>query len=345
VTETPTPTITETPTATVTQTLTPTTTPTPTPTATLTLTPVVDISDPAVSKSVDPATAQVGEIVTFTLVVTNNGPAAADNVVLTDPLPAFLNVVNVTVVPAGPSVSTVGNTVTVSFGTLSPLESYTVTITTVVNSLGAPPGGTNTATVTTTTDESDPANDTSSALLTVVRPSDLPAPGTGFTPGRVTRLPKQPDRLRYDELGDLWLEIPALGVKLPIVGVPLTSEGWDVTWLGSQAGYLDGSAFPTWKGNSVLTAHVTMASGRAGPFRQLKNLRWDDRVVIHYAGQQYIYAVRQATAVRPDDPLIMQHEERAWLTLVTCQDYDTRLGEYRMRTVVRAVLMSIEPEP
>ncbi|MBM3120549.1 MAG: sortase, partial [Chloroflexi bacterium] len=303
------------------------------------------ISDPAVTKTGDPATAVVGDIVTFTVVVTNAGTANADNVVLTDPVPAFLNIVNVAVAPLGPTPSIVGNTITVPFGTLTPGQTFTVTITTVVNSLGTPPGGTNSATVSTTSAESDPGNNASSALTTIVAATGFGAPATGFAPDRVSRMPAQPDNKRYLDLGDLWLEIPALGLELPIVGVPITDEGWDVTWLGRQAGWLNGTAFPTWEGNSVLTAHVTMASGRAGPFRALKNLRWDDSIIIHYAGQRYVYSVRRAASVSPTDPLITRHEERAWLTLVTCQDYDDGTGEYLRRTIVRAVLTAIEPEP
>jgi LPXTG-site transpeptidase (sortase) family protein len=92
------------------------------------------------------------------------------------------------------------------------------------------------------------------------------------------------------------------------------------------------------------TAHVTSASGRAGPFRNLKNLRWDDKVIIHYAGQQYLYSVRRTASVRPNDASIFRHEERAWLTLVTCREYDAAKDAYRMRTLVRAVLTSIEPD-
>ena len=303
------------------------------------------ISDPAVTKTGDPSTAVVGDIVTFTVVVTNAGTANADNVVLTDPVPAFLNIVNVAVAPPGPTPSIVGNTITVSFGTLTPGQTYTITITTVVNSLGLPPGGTNSVTVSTTSAESDPGNNASSALTTVVAATGFGAPATGFAPDRVSRIPAQPESKRYSDLGDLWIEIPGLGLKLPIVGVPITEDGWDVTWLGRQAGWLNGTAFPTWEGNSVLTAHVTLASGRAGPFRTLKNLRWDDSIVIHYAGQRYVYSVRRTASVSPTDPLITRHEERAWLTLVTCQDYDGGAGEYLKRTIVRAVLMAIEPEP
>jgi LPXTG-site transpeptidase (sortase) family protein len=308
----------------------------------------VAISDPAVTKSANPTTAQVGDTVTFTLVVTNTGAGNADNVTLTDPIPAFLDIVPpVTVVPSIPpgDITIAGNTITVDFGTLAPAATFTVTITTVVNSLGAPPGGTNTATVTTTSADSDPANNASSALITIVTAIGEPAPGTGFAPDQTTILPAQPADLAYADYGDLWIEIPRLGVKLPIVGVPLTENGWDVTWLGSQAGYLNGTAFPTWKGNSVLTSHVTLASGRAGPFRSLKNLRWDDTVIVHYAGQRYVFSVRSTSAVTANDASIFRHEERPWLTLVTCGGYDAKLGEYRYRIAVKAVLTSIETDP
>ena len=306
---------------------------------------IVTISDPAVTKTTDPATAQVGDTVTFTLVVRNDGTADADNVILTDPVPAFLDVSSVDVTPAGPSVGIVGNTVTVDFTTLSPSESYTVTITTIVNSLGAPPGGTNTASVATTSGDADEGNNASSALVTIVVVSELPAPATGFAPGRTTALPEQPEDIPYSNYGDLWIEIPALRANLPIVGVPLNEDGWDVAWLGGQAGYLNGTAFPTWNGNSVITGHATLPSGLNGPFAGLRSLRYGDVVVVHAWGMRYVYEVRETELVRPNDPSVFRHEELAWVTLVTCQGYDERLETYRWRRVVRAVLVRAESGP
>jgi hypothetical protein len=69
---------------------------------------------------------------------------------------------------------------------------------------------------------------------------------TGFPPGMLTTLPPQPPGKAYTDLGELWLEIPSLKVKIPIVGVPLTENGWDVSWLSGQAGWLEGTTFPTW---------------------------------------------------------------------------------------------------
>jgi sortase (surface protein transpeptidase) len=85
--------------------------------------------------------------------------------------------------------------------------------------------------------------------------------------------------------------------------------------------------------------------GRADPFRGLSSLRWDDQVIIHYAGQRYVFTVRSSLAVRASDASTFRHEERPWLTLVTCGGYDEASGEYRDRIVVKAVLMSIKPEP
>jgi hypothetical protein len=94
-------------------------------------------------------------------------------------------------------------------------------------------------------------------------------PPTGFSPQQVTFLSSQPAQKAYASLGDLWLEIPRLGVQMSIVGVPQTNGTWDVSWLGNQAGWLNGSAFPTWAGNSVLTGHVWNANNTAGPFRYI----------------------------------------------------------------------------
>ena len=80
----------------------------------------------------------------------------------------------------------------------------------------------------------------------VVEPAkNLPA--TGFPKGRITAIPVQPVEKAYVST-DMVLEIPALNEKLAIVGVPQSADGWDVSWLDNNVGYLAGSAFPTWGG-------------------------------------------------------------------------------------------------
>jgi len=305
--------------------------------------PVVLVIDPAVTKSADPSTASVGDTVVFTLAITNNGTGDAANVVVTDVVPAFLTINNVVVAPAGPSVGIVGNTITIDFGTVTPSDVYTVTITTTVNSSATPPGGTNNVTLATSSLDSDPTNNVDDASITIVVPG-LEAPETGFAPGRLTWLPPQPADKTYLDYGDLWLEIPSIGVRISIVGVPQSGGGWDVSWLGGLAGYLGGTAFPTWAGNSVVTAHVTLASGQPGPFENLKSLRFGDRVIVHAWGLRHIYEIREVDLVSPADRGVFRHEERSWLTLVTCHGYDEREDSYRWRVAARSVLVSIEDD-
>jgi LPXTG-site transpeptidase (sortase) family protein len=165
-------------------------------------------------------------------------------------------------------------------------------------------------------------------------------PETGFAPGRVTEFPEQPLGYRYRDIGELRLEIPSLGVEATITGVPRSGDTWDVTWLWDQVGYLDGTAFPGWEGNSVLTSHVYLPNGLPGPFVDLKSLEWGDRIIVESFGTRYVYEVRESGLKYPDDPSIVQHEELPWLTLVTCQGYQDSTDTYRWRRVVRAVLVS-----
>ncbi len=169
-------------------------------------------------------------------------------------------------------------------------------------------------------------------------------PDTGFAPGRVTTLPAQPPHLAYQALGSLWLELPTLGVQSTITGIPNQDGKWDISWLGSDAGWLTGTAYPTTYGNSAITAHVYLANGKPGPFVNLRSLKWGDQVVVHSGGQRYVYEVRQVEQVKPGDLSTLRHEDLAWVTLITCQGYNEASNTYTHRTVVRAVLVKITSE-
>jgi LPXTG-site transpeptidase (sortase) family protein len=184
-------------------------------------------------------------------------------------------------------------------------------------------------------------------VLTVTAPAPTPTPVllpvTGFAPNRVTVLANQSADKAYSAMGDLWLEIPKLGVQMNIVGVPETDGTWDVSWLGKQAGWLNGSAFPTWAGNSVLTGHVWNADNTVGPFRYINTLWWGDKVIVHAWGAQYIYEVRSVTQVGPGSTAaMMKHETIPWVTLVTCRGYDQASDSYKYRVLVRAVLIEVK---
>ena len=133
-------------------------------------------------------------------------------------------------------------------------------------------------------------------------------------------------------------------MKMNIVGVPLRNGGWNVAWLGKQAGWLEGSAFPTLQGNSVLTGHVALASGLPGPFVNLSKLKYGDQIILHANGQKYIYEIRANREVSPTDSSVFKHEEQSWLTLITCKDFDEKTNAYLKRVVARAVLVKVEAE-
>jgi len=168
-------------------------------------------------------------------------------------------------------------------------------------------------------------------------------PKTGFAQGTFTLLPVQTSVNAYEDMGDLWLEIPDLNVKVPIIEVPALSNGWDTTWLGNNVGYLQGTAFPTWAGNSVLTGHNYNSNGKPGPFANLDQLSFGNKIIIHAWGQEYTYEVRQVLVLSPNSvSSVIKHESYPWLTLVTCKGYDSKSGNYLYRLAVRAIQISIK---
>ncbi|HXQ38955.1 MAG TPA: sortase, partial [Anaerolineales bacterium] len=298
--------------------------------------------------------ASVGETVTFTITVTNQGNAPAPNVIVTDPLPAMFDVVNVTsVYQAGGSAGTITvtpaigvgpapYTVVVDLGSLSVTDVVIIEIETVVNSLGNPPIVNQARLALTGATDNNLLNNVSDVNIRL-GVGGVRLPSTGFAPGRITSVEVRPEDLKYAAT-DTVLEIPRLGVKIPIVGIPLKNGMWNTSWLGRQAGWLEGSAFPSWNGNSVLTSHVYLSNGLPGPFVYLSRLKFGDKVIVYAFGQKYIFEVRTNTIVQPNDSSIFKHEDRPWLTMVTCKEYDQKTNQYLKRVVVRAVLVTVADE-
>lgn len=308
------------------------------------LTGSVQIADPAVTKYGSPSSATVGSAVVYTITVGNNGNVNATNVVMTDTKPAFLDILSISISPNSgftPAIS--GNMFTINFGTVRPGDVYVITIVTRVNTQGQPPGGSNQASITTSSTTDRAFNNAASAGLQITASGgDTELPETGFAPNEVTDLSHMP-REAYLQTS-LTLEVPSLGINIPVVGVPRKNGEWNVSWLNRQAGWLEGTAFPSWNGNSVLTSHVYLPNGLPGPFVNLSQLKYGDRVLIHAFGQKYTFEVRTNKIVEPNDPSVLRHEEKSWLTLVTCKEYDEKTNTYRKRVVVRAVLVSVVAE-
>lgn len=179
---------------------------------------------------------------------------------------------------------------------------------------------------------------TAAAQASPRSPQALPA--TGFAPGGMAALP--PQRAEYASTA-IGLAIPALDVQTTVVGVPLVDGQWDVSWLGDQAGHLQGTTWPTWVGNSVLTGHVWDSDNTPGVFAELHNLKYGDRVEIRADGRTYVYEVRSSQLVSQKNLNILKRNDGyAWLTLLTCEGFDPGTGNYNYRRAVSAVLVEIQ---
>ncbi|MEN0013574.1 MAG: isopeptide-forming domain-containing fimbrial protein, partial [Solirubrobacteraceae bacterium] len=133
-------------------------------TAATTVGPSTDLK---ITKSVDKATANIGDTLTYTLVATNDGPSTATGVTITDALPAGLTRTG-TVTASQGSCNATGSPVTCTVGTLASGASATYTVKVIVGSTLAGASPANTATV--AGNESDPvlANNTSAPASTAV---------------------------------------------------------------------------------------------------------------------------------------------------------------------------------
>ncbi len=131
--------------------------------------------DLSISKTAPPGLYGTGLPVTYTIGVHNAGPADAASVTVTDTIPAGTTFSSAT--PSQGSCSGT-STVTCNLGTLTNGASATITL---VLTMPPTPGVVaNTATVSTTNPDTNAANNSSTATLTVVRAAQVPAL-SGFT--------------------------------------------------------------------------------------------------------------------------------------------------------------------
>ncbi|MCM3749313.1 hypothetical protein M3223_18300 [Paenibacillus pasadenensis] len=107
----------------------------------------ININSPnvTVSKSANVPGSVIGDIITYTVTITNSGTANVSNVILTDPLPASLNFVSGSVTVGGVVRPTADIRSGVSIGTVAFGSSVTTTYRAVVASLPSPPQANNTA--------------------------------------------------------------------------------------------------------------------------------------------------------------------------------------------------------
>jgi uncharacterized repeat protein (TIGR01451 family) len=126
-----------------------------------TVNPAADLSL-ALSDSPDPVV--VGEPLTYTIIITNNGPSAAAGVTVTDVLPANTTFISAT---AGQGSCTGTNTVVCNLGMLASGASTTVTIVVVPTTPGVL---NNSANVASATSDPAPGNNSATTTTTVLAP-------------------------------------------------------------------------------------------------------------------------------------------------------------------------------
>jgi uncharacterized repeat protein (TIGR01451 family) len=131
------------------------------------------VADLSLTKSASPDPVVTGSDVTYTLTVTNNSTDDATNVTVTDNLPSGTSFVNCSSTGAGICGGT-GNTRTVTFATLAANSTETITIAATVDcALADGTSLSNTATVSSSTTDSDHSNNSAGASVTASNPAPV----------------------------------------------------------------------------------------------------------------------------------------------------------------------------
>jgi uncharacterized repeat protein (TIGR01451 family) len=135
--------------------------------------PILPNADVSVAMATSPSTALVGQNLTYTITVNNNGPNLASAVMLQDVLPASLTFVSATTTQgSAPVFNSTNRTLTAAIGDLSANSAARITL--VVTPTGAAaPQVVNTATVTTTSNDQVTSNNIAPVTTMVGASADL----------------------------------------------------------------------------------------------------------------------------------------------------------------------------
>jgi uncharacterized repeat protein (TIGR01451 family) len=188
-------------------------------------------ADPAVTKAASVSEARIGDIVDFTLTVTNHGSETADDVVVTDAMPDFLDVLEASSDKG--AVANDGRTVVVTIGSVGSDDVITIRIRTRVNDRAQPPGGRNSVTLAASNNSDNPDNNVAGVELSIpaaagpttpatevptALPAGSPEPAPAATPPTVAPRPSQlPVTGAGEQSGAFWplllLGLAALGLS------------------------------------------------------------------------------------------------------------------------------------
>ncbi|MFN3308152.1 MAG: sortase domain-bontaining protein [Anaerolineales bacterium] len=134
------------------------------------------------------------------------------------------------------------------------------------------------------------------------------------------------------------LLIPKLGLDAVVKYVPFDGFSWLISGLQNEIAWMGSTSWPGLGGNTALAGHVTLRNGADGPFRYLETLRRGDEIRLYTEEALYIYRVQESLVVKDDDFSVVQPTKDSILTLITCTGWNSDLGHYLERLVVRAVL-------
>ncbi len=141
------------------------------------------------------------------------------------------------------------------------------------------------------------------------------------------------------------IEIPAINVKAPSVGVGLKENGeMDVTKSFEETFWFDKGYKPGEPGNAVIGGHVDSKEGPA-IFYDIKKLKAGDEVIVTSKdGEKRTFVVTDKKEFPWDEaPLrsIFGYSHASTLNLITCTgDYDRAAENYSKRLVVYTKLKS-----
>lgn len=138
-------------------------------------------------------------------------------------------------------------------------------------------------------------------------------------------------------LADLWLDIPNLDILVPILQIPLIDGKWDVSSLSNQVGYLSGTAWPTFTGNTAVAGRTRLSDGAPGPFCRLNELGLDEEINLLSPHLHYTYQVRLIRYVLPSHLFALRLRRQDWVTLVASNAHDGRVDAFARRFSLQAI--------
>ncbi|MGB9512434.1 MAG: C25 family cysteine peptidase [Candidatus Acidiferrum sp.] len=124
-------------------------------------------ADVSINKTASPNPVNEGTNLTYTLTVTNSGPAIAQNVVVTDPIPAQVTYSSAETTVGSCTYSASSTTVTCNIASLPVGSTAVITINVTAMTFSSSTYSTNTATVSASTSDPDLSNNTSSFTTTI----------------------------------------------------------------------------------------------------------------------------------------------------------------------------------